>query len=59
VKAFVDDRGEGFDPDRVPPDRRGLRESIIGRIERQGGHAEVRSGPGRGTEVELTLARSE
>jgi signal transduction histidine kinase/phage shock protein PspC (stress-responsive transcriptional regulator) len=58
VKAFVDDRGEGFDPDRVPPDRRGVRESIVGRIERQGGRAEVRSEPGRGTEVELTIARS-
>ena len=59
VKAFVDDRGEGFDPDRVPPDRRGLRESIVGRIERQGGQAEVRSEPGRGTEVELTVIRTE
>ncbi|MGH2994070.1 MAG: ATP-binding protein [Solirubrobacterales bacterium] len=59
VKAFVDDRGDGFDPDRVPSDRRGIRESIVGRIERHGGHAEVRSGPGRGTEVELTLARGD
>ena len=58
VMAFVDDRGEGFDPERVPPDRRGLRESIVGRIERQGGRAEVRSEPGRGTEVELTIARN-
>jgi signal transduction histidine kinase len=58
VKAFVDDRGNGFDPDRVPDDRRGLRESIIGRIERHGGRAEVRSEPGRGTEVELTLTRN-
>jgi signal transduction histidine kinase len=30
----------------------------VGRIERHGGHAEVRSEPGRGTEVELTLART-
>ncbi|HZA90746.1 MAG TPA: PspC domain-containing protein [Solirubrobacterales bacterium] len=58
VKAFVDDRGEGFDLEEVPPDRRGLRESIVGRIERQGGQAEVRSEPGRGTEVELTIARN-
>jgi signal transduction histidine kinase/phage shock protein PspC (stress-responsive transcriptional regulator) len=57
VTAFVDDRGEGFDPERVPPDRRGLRESIVGRLERHGGRAEIRSGPGRGTEVELTLNR--
>jgi len=59
VKAFVDDRGEGFDLARVPADRRGLRESIIGRVERHGGRAEVRSEAGRGTEVELTLERSE
>jgi signal transduction histidine kinase/phage shock protein PspC (stress-responsive transcriptional regulator) len=58
VTAFVDDRGAGFDPDRVPADRRGLRESIVGRIERQGGHADIRSAPGRGTEVELTLMRT-
>jgi signal transduction histidine kinase len=58
VTAFVDDRGEGFDPDLVPDDRRGLRESIVGRLERQGGRAEIRSGPGRGTEIELTLERA-
>jgi signal transduction histidine kinase/phage shock protein PspC (stress-responsive transcriptional regulator) len=57
VTAYVDDRGEGFDPARVPDDRRGLRESIIGRMERQGGHAEVHSHPGRGTEVELSVGR--
>jgi signal transduction histidine kinase len=57
VTAFVDDRGQGFDPERVPDDRRGLRESIVGRLERHGGRAEIRSGPGRGTEVELTLGR--
>ena len=58
VRSFVDDRGDGFDPDRVPPDRRGLRESIVGRIERHGGHAEVRSRPGHGTEVEMTMGRN-
>jgi signal transduction histidine kinase/phage shock protein PspC (stress-responsive transcriptional regulator) len=57
IKAFVDDRGEGFDPELVPEDRRGLRESIVGRLERHGGRAEIRSGPGHGTEVELTVER--
>jgi signal transduction histidine kinase/phage shock protein PspC (stress-responsive transcriptional regulator) len=57
ITAFVDDRGEGFDPELVPDDRRGLRESIVGRLERHGGRAAIRSGPGRGTEVELTLER--
>jgi signal transduction histidine kinase len=55
AQVFVRDRGPGFDPDTVPADRRGLRESIIGRMERSGGHVQVRSSPGAGTEVALTL----
>jgi signal transduction histidine kinase/phage shock protein PspC (stress-responsive transcriptional regulator) len=55
AKVFVDDRGPGFDPSKVPGDRRGVRESIIGRMERHGGHAEIRSEPGRGTEIELAM----
>jgi signal transduction histidine kinase len=55
AQVFVRDRGDGFDPERVPADRRGLRESIIGRMERHGGTATVRSTPGDGTEVELTI----
>ena len=58
VQVFVHDRGPGFDPAAVPADRRGVRESIVGRMERHGGRAEVRSAPGGGTEVELTLDRS-
>jgi signal transduction histidine kinase/phage shock protein PspC (stress-responsive transcriptional regulator) len=57
VHVFVRDRGPGFDPETLPPDRRGVRESIVGRMERHGGHAAVRPAPGRGTEVELTLER--
>jgi signal transduction histidine kinase len=53
--VFVDDRGPGFDPDSIPKDRRGVRESIIGRMKRFGGRAEIRSEPGDGTEVELTI----
>jgi signal transduction histidine kinase len=55
AEVFVRDRGAGFDPDAVPADRRGVRESIVGRMERHGGSAEVRSQPGGGTEVELVL----
>ncbi len=55
VQVFIRDRGTGFDPDAVPADRHGLRDSIIGRMERNGGRAEVRSDPGEGTEIELTL----
>ena len=47
--------GPGFDPDAVPADRRGLRESIVSRMERHGGRATVHTAPGQGTEVELTL----
>jgi len=55
AEVFVRDRGPGFDPDAIPPDRRGVRESIIGRMERFGGSARVRSSPGRGTEVSLVM----
>jgi signal transduction histidine kinase len=57
VQVFVRDRGPGFDPEAVPADRQGLRESIVGRTERAGGRAFVRSTPGEGTEVELLLER--
>ncbi len=54
---FVRDRGAGFDRAAVPADRRGLVESIEGRMERAGGTATVVSTPGEGTEVELHLPR--
>jgi signal transduction histidine kinase len=57
VKVYVDDRGPGFDLESLPGDRRGISESIIGRMERNGGRAEIRTGDGGGTEVELTLER--
>jgi phage shock protein PspC (stress-responsive transcriptional regulator) len=57
VQVFVRDRGPGFDPAAVPADRRGVRESIVGRMERHGGRALVHSVPGQGTEVELVMDR--
>jgi signal transduction histidine kinase len=57
LTVFVRDRGPGFEPAAVPADRRGVRESIVGRMARHGGSAEVRSAPGQGTEIELTLER--
>jgi signal transduction histidine kinase/phage shock protein PspC (stress-responsive transcriptional regulator) len=57
VSVFVRDRGKGFDPATVPTDRRGLRDSVAGRLTRLGGTAEIRSAPGEGTEVELVLPR--
>jgi signal transduction histidine kinase len=57
LQVFVRDRGPGFDPDTAPADRRGVRDSIVGRMARHGGRAAIRPAPGRGTEVELTLER--
>ena len=58
VEAYVRDRGMGFDVEQVAPGRMGLRESIIGRMSRNGGRAEVHSTPGEGTEVTLEMART-
>ncbi|WP_205471433.1 ATP-binding protein [Nocardioides sp. SYSU D00038] len=59
VDVFVRDRGPGFDLDAVPVDRLGVRGSIIDRMARHGGRAEIRSAPGGGTEVRLHLSRPE
>jgi signal transduction histidine kinase len=57
VAVFIRDRGAGFDRATVPADRRGLTESIEGRLARAGGVATIRSAPGEGTEIELTMPR--
>ena len=58
LEVFVRDRGPGFDPEAVPPDRRGVRESIVGRMERHGGRVAIHASPdGGGTEIELVLER--
>ena len=55
VSLFVRDRGRGFDPAAVPADRKGLAQSVHARMARRGGSAAVRSAPGEGTEVTLTM----
>jgi signal transduction histidine kinase len=55
VSVFVRDRGVGFILSTVDEDRHGVRGSIIGRMQRHGGKAEIRSEPGDGTEVRLTM----
>ena len=55
VSVFVRDRGVGFDPETIPDDRFGVRQSIHDRMTRHGGQAEIRSTPGEGTEVRLHL----
>jgi len=59
IQVFVRDRGAGFDPESVPQERRGVRESIVGRMRRAGGRATVRSLPGGGTEVEIAIERGD
>jgi signal transduction histidine kinase len=49
----VRDSGVGFDTTKVGSDRAGLSGSIIGRVQRAGGRAEIVSTPGTGTEVRL------
>ena len=53
--VYVRDRGRGFDPATVADDRMGIRTSIVGRMERHGGTANVQSAPGDGTEITLTM----
>ena len=55
TEVFVRDRGKGFDVSAVGDDRRGVTESIVGRMARHGGRGAVHSTPGTGTEVELVL----
>ena len=55
VEVFVRDHGAGFDVNAVPPDRLGIRESIIGRMQRRGGTVEIVSRPGWGTEVRMHM----
>lgn len=57
VSVFVDDRGAGFDPDAVPADRRGLRDSIRSRLARVGGSVSLDTAPGAGTDIELVVPR--
>ncbi len=56
VEVFVRDRGSGFDQEQVPADRLGVRNSILDRMERHGGTAVVRTAPGQGTEVRLSMS---
>ena len=50
----VVDSGRGFDPAALPPSRRGIRESITGRMLAAGGRAAIASRPGAGTTVTVS-----
>ena len=55
VEAYVRDHGAGFELEAINPDRHGVRDSIIGRMQRHGGSATIRARE-PGTEVCLRLA---
>jgi signal transduction histidine kinase len=57
VMVFVRDRGRGFDPAVVPDGRQGIATSIRARMARFGGSAVIRSAPGDGAEVQLSMPR--
>ena len=57
LTGYVRDTGKGFDPTTVPGDRRGISDSIVGRVQRAGGVALLHSQPGAGTEVEVKVPR--
>lgn len=58
LEVVASDDGQGFDPGRVDPERLGVRESIVGRIEAlRGGRARLTSVPGDGTRVVMTWQR--
>jgi signal transduction histidine kinase len=50
----ITDHGCGFDPAATPPSRRGIRESITGRMLAAGGSASIASQPGTGTTVTVS-----
>ena len=54
-EVWVSDLGRGFDTGQVASDRRGIAESVVGRMQNHGGTAVVASVPGEGTEVHLQL----
>jgi signal transduction histidine kinase/phage shock protein PspC (stress-responsive transcriptional regulator) len=55
VEVVVRDRGRGFDPATVPADRKGMAESVRGRMARHGGTVTVQTAIGEGTKVSLKM----
>ncbi len=57
--VFVRDRGIGFDLTLIDHERHGVRGSIIGRMRRHGGTADIITEVGAGTEVRLIMPTPE
>jgi signal transduction histidine kinase len=59
IEIFITDQGKGFDVDGVDPDRKGIANSILARVEKAGATAGIESVPGEGTEVALRMELSQ
>lgn len=59
IDVYVADQGKGFEVGSVDGDRRGISESIVGRMERHGGTVDVTSEVGEGTEIHLHLDKED
>lgn len=55
IAAFVRDQGSGFDATAIASDRRGILDSIEGRIAVVGGDVAITTSPGAGTEVRMEV----
>jgi signal transduction histidine kinase len=55
ITVYVRDNGSGFDVDKIPNDRLGVRESIVGRIRSVGGKVDIQSDEEIGTEICIQL----
>jgi two-component system NarL family sensor kinase len=54
VQLLIEDDGQGFDPDQVPPGRYGLI-GLNERVKLLGGQLALKSCPGTGTWIEVTV----
>lgn len=54
AEVWISDQGKGFEMEDVPTERLGVRESIVGRMERHRGTAQIDS-TGEGTEIHLKM----
>ncbi len=53
VSVLISDSGVGFDPDSIPKERFGVKNSVVNRMGGVGGRVQVMSAPGRGTTIVL------
>jgi signal transduction histidine kinase len=54
VTVEITDGGKGFDPEQIPDNRYGVTRSLVERMARAGGSAQIISNPGSGTTIRMT-----